>query len=231
MVDDTMSSTDYNLGKQIQQLLIENNLENPMLADKITNWSDDSYKEILSVKFGKFLEDLGFDLTDESIKKTPKRVVEFLINESFYGLDYRNFPRISTNLNTYKYHTPLVSSGITVNSTCEHHLVAISGLAIVLYIPKNKIVGLSKINRVVDFFARRPQVQERMTRQLFVAFQAILETEDVAVAINARHNCIAIRGVRNSETENLTFAIGGRFETNDTLKNTFYQASFAMKSK
>ncbi|MBY0379428.1 MAG: GTP cyclohydrolase I, partial [Burkholderiales bacterium] len=126
---------------------------------------------------------------------------------------------------------PLVSSGITVNSTCEHHLVAISGQAIVVYIPKNKIVGLSKINRVVDFFARRPQVQERMTRQLFVAFQAILDTDNVAIAIHATHNCIAIRGIRDSQTKNLTFATGGMFETDETLKNTFYQSAFAMKLK
>ncbi|MFN8770084.1 MAG: GTP cyclohydrolase I FolE [Neisseriaceae bacterium] len=226
-----MDSKDYSLGKRIQQLLINNNLENPMLVNNIDHWDNESYLQGLSAKLSTFLEALGFDLSDDSIKKTPSRVVKFLINESFCGLNYRNFPRITTNINTYKYDKPLVSNGITVNSTCEHHLVSISGFATVAYIPDNKIVGLSKINRVVDFFARRPQVQERMTRQIFIALQDILETEDVAVAINATHNCIAIRGVKNSDTENLTIAMDGKFLLDETLKNTFYNLAFTMKSR
>lgn len=224
-----MSSKDYTLGKRIQKLLLDNKVESPILVDNISKWDDESYLQELSSKFAIFLEGLGFDLSDESIMKTPSRVVKFLINESFYGLDYRNFPRISTNVNTYKYHTPLVSTGITVHSTCEHHLVSISGFAIVAYIPDTKIVGLSKINRIVDFFARRPQVQERMTRQIFIALQNILSTEDVAIAINATHNCIAVRGVKNSDTENLTMELGGKFIYDEVLKNTFYQSAFNMK--
>lgn len=224
-----MSSKDYTLGKRIQKLLLDNKVESPILVNNVAKWDDESYLQELGSKFAIFLEGLGFDLSDESIMKTPSRVIKFLINESFYGLDYRNFPRISTNVNTYKYHTPLVSTGIAVHSTCEHHLVSISGFAIVGYIPNTKIVGLSKINRIVDFFARRPQVQERMTRQIFIALQEILSTEDIAVAINATHNCIAIRGVRNSDTENLTMELGGKFIYDEVLKNTFYQSAFTMK--
>lgn len=224
-----MSSKDYELGKRIQKLLLDNCLENPVIPEYIDKWQDSAYLEQIKDKFAAFLKVLGFDLNDKSICKTPSRVVEFLINESFYGLDYKNFPCIATNVNNYKYTMPLVSSGITINSTCEHHLVAISGYAEVAYIPGGKIVGLSKINRLVDFFARRPQVQERLTRQIFVTLQEVLETDAVAVAIKAAHNCIVIRGVRNVDTENLTLELGGKFLTDEVLKNSFYNAAFNLK--
>ena len=217
-----MSSKDPILGHKIQQLLIKHNLENP-INNNIINWQDETYKNKLIQQFGEFLNNLGLDITNPSIAKTPSRVIDFLINESFYGLDYNNFPRISSNENIYKYTTPLYSNNITVHSTCEHHLVSIIGEARVAYIPKNNIVGLSKINRVVDFFAKRPQVQERLTRQILVALQMILDTEDVAVSIQAKHNCIVVRGVKNFNTTNSTFAFGGEFLSNDTLKNTFFQ--------
>jgi len=226
-----MNSKDAQLGQKIKQLLIQHNLENPMNSVNIDNWHNEDYLNQLSGFMAQFLSGLGLDLTDSSIKKTPRRVVDFLIRESFYGLDYNNFPRISSNPNTYGYNEPLLSTGITVHSTCEHHLVAITGHAVVAYIPHKNIVGLSKINRVVDFFARRPQVQERMTRQILLALQEILATEDVAVAITAKHNCIVVRGVKNSDTENVTLALGGKFTHDETLRNWFYKLPHADNSR
>ena len=225
-----MNSKDYELGKKIQNLLQKNGLENPIISDNIEKWDNAVYLQELISRFADFIKLLGFDLNDTSIAKTPARVVKFFTNELFYGLDYKNFPRISSNINTFNYHSPLISTGITINSTCEHHLVSISGQAIVAYIPDKKFVGLSKLNRVVDFFARRPQVQERMTRQIFITLQEILETPDVAVSINATHNCIVMRGVKDRETENLTIELGGKFLDDVALKTTFYQTSLNLKN-
>ena len=218
-----MESKNYELGLKIQKLLQDNNLENPMINEVVAKWSDPTYISVIQDKLSDFLKALGFDLSDTSIANTPRRVVKFFIKELFYGLDYRNFPKISLALNTFKYHTPLISQAIVVNSTCEHHLVSIRGQAVIAYIPKDKVVGLSKLNRVVDFFASRPQVQERMTRQIFIVLQYILETEDVAVAINASHNCIVIRGVKDTDSKTLTIELGGQFLSDTILKDNFYQ--------
>lgn len=226
-----MSSKDFELGKQIQQLLIENGLENPIVSKNIAKWCEVPHTSEMSNKFAEFLQLLGMDLTDSSLMKTPSRVVKFFINELFYGLDYKNFPRISTNINTFNYNSPLISTGITINSTCEHHLVAINGSAIIAYIPGKKFVGLSKLNRVVDFFARRPQVQERMTKQIFITLQNVLETQDVAVAINATHNCIVIRGVKDAATENLTLEMGGKFLEDSVLKTSFYNKALSIQTE
>lgn len=211
------------LGQKIHQLLKAKNLENPMVFDQINAWSDPVNIKILETKFADFIKHLGFDLTNDSLAKTPKRVIEFFINEIFYGLNYNHFPEISATKNGFAYNSPLISQGITVNSTCEHHLVSIQGKAVVGYIPGEKIIGLSKLNRVVDFFARRPQVQERMTRQIFVVLQELLGTKDVAIAINAIHNCIVTRGIEDVESETLTLEVGGKFETDSALKASFYQ--------
>lgn len=224
-----MEAKNYELGLKIQKLLQDNNLENPMINEIIVKWGDPEFMKTLQHKLGDFLQTLGLDLADKSIANTPSRVVRFFINELFYGLDYRNFPKISVCPNTFKYNTPLISDGITVNSTCEHHLVSIQGLAIVAYIPKQKVVGLSKLNRIVDFFASRPQVQERMTRQIFVALQGILETTDVAIAINASHHCIVTRGVKDRDSKTLTMELGGQFLSDSVLKDNFYKMAINMQ--
>ena len=218
-----MHSKDFQLGEIIHNLMLKNNLESAVNYDVIQKWQDDEKIETITHKFSEFIKELGMDLNNNSIKDTPRRVVRFYLNELFYGLDYRNFPKISFDDNIYNYNSPLISSGIKVTSTCEHHFVSINGQAVVGYIPKNRIVGLSKINRVVDFFAKRPQVQERMTKQLYVALKYILDTDDVAVAINAKHNCIVIRGVKDSNTRNITFELGGKFSEDQVLKDNFYQ--------
>ncbi len=217
--------TDHILGKQIQKLLFDHNLENPIMNHIVDNWNNNDYQLELQDIFQQFLIKLGLDLNNHSIINTPKRVIEFFIKELFYGLDYKNFPKISLNPNSFNYHTPIISKAITVRSTCEHHLVSINGSAVIAYIPSANIVGLSKLNRVVDFFARRPQVQERLTRQILVTLQNILQTENVAVAINASHNCIVIRGVENPNSETLTMELGGEFLSNVDYKNMFLNLS------
>ena len=216
-----MKTKNYELGLRIKKLLEDRELENPVLVDNIVKWQDSDYLFTLQSKFADFLNHLGLDLTDSSVANTPKRVIKFFINELFYGLDYKNFPAISLVANKFKYTQPLISQGITLNSTCEHHLVSIRGKALVAYMPKGKIVGLSKLNRVVEFFASRPQVQERLTRQIFVVLQDILETDDVAIAVNALHNCIAIRGIRDSSSSTLTMELGGKFLDDGIFKDNF----------
>jgi GTP cyclohydrolase I len=214
-----MYSKDPELGQKIHQLLLANNVESPAFFNQLNN--HDSFANIQH-KISDLLESIGLDLSDASIADTPKRATKFFINELFYGLDYNNFPKMTTNPNDYGYHRPLFSESISFNSTCEHHLVAISGSAYLAYIPKEKIIGLSKLNRIVDFFAKRPQVQERVTRQIFFALQEVLGTNDVAVGISAKHYCIAIRGVRDDSTKNITFEFGGQFDTDKQLKQTIY---------
>lgn len=216
-----MNTKNYELGLKIKKLLEDNELENPVLQDNIAKWGEHDYLFTLQTKFADFLKHLGLNLTDSSVANTPKRVIKFFINELFYGLDYNNFPSISLVANKFKYTKPLISQGITLDSTCEHHLVSIRGKAVIAYMPKSKIVGLSKLNRVVEFFASRPQVQERLTRQIFIVLQYILETEDVAVAVNALHNCIAIRGIRDSSSTTLTMELGGNFLDDEVLRDNF----------
>ncbi len=213
-----MYSKDPELGKKIHQLLLDKKIESPAIFSQIT---DDRLDEIKD-KVHDLLQSIGLDLNDKSIANTPKRAAKFFVNELFYGLDYNNFPKMTTNPNDYKYTSPLFSQSISFNSTCEHHLVTISGSAYLAYIPKDKIIGLSKLNRIVDFFAKRPQVQERVTRQIFFALQEILETEDIAIGITAKHSCIAIRGVRDGSTKNITVEFGGRFNSDHQLKQTIY---------
>ena len=213
-----MYSKDPELGKKINRLLIEKKVESPVFFDKLNS---DNFA-LIQQKVSELLEVIGLDLSNNSVSDTPKRTAKFFINELFYGLDYNNFPKMTTNPNDFSYHRPLFSQAIGFNSTCEHHLVSISGHAYVAYIPKDKVVGLSKLNRVVDFFAKRPQVQERATRQIFFVLQEILGTEDIAVGIQAKHHCIAIRGVRDESTRNLTVEFGGEFESNEQLHAAMY---------
>ena len=143
------------------------------------------------------------------IQKTPERVARFFVNELFYGLNYNNFPKITFNHNQYGYQEPVISKNISFKSTCEHHLVTISGEAFIAYIPKDNVIGLSKINRVVNFFARRPQVQERLTTQIADALVEILKPMGVIVIIDCEHLCMSMRGVRKSEARTVTSAVRG----------------------
>jgi GTP cyclohydrolase I len=164
------------------------------------------------------LNTLGMDLNDDSLKGTPKRVAKAFVNELFAGLDPENMPKLSTFDNNYKYGEMLVEKNITVYSTCEHHLLPIVGRAHVAYISNGNVIGLSKMNRLVDYYAKRPQVQERLTMQVVQALQKALGTEDVACVIDAKHLCVNSRGVRDIESSTVTSEFGGKFKEKDTKR-------------
>ena len=158
------------------------------------------------------LNTIGMDLEDDSLKGTPMRVAKLYVNEAFGGLDPARKPGMSTFENSYRYNEMLVEKNIVVYSTCEHHLLPIVGRAHVAYISKGKVVGLSKMNRIVDYYAKRPQVQERLTRQVVQALQETLGTDDVACVIDAKHLCVNSRGIRDIESSTVTAEFGGVFQ-------------------
>ena len=166
------------------------------------------------------LKTLGMDLTDDSLKGTPNRVAKMFVNEVFGGLHPDRKPKASTFKNNYKYGEMLVEKNITVYSTCEHHLLPIVGRAHVAYISKGTVVGLSKMNRIVDYYAKRPQVQERLTMQVVQELQKILGTEDVACVIDAKHLCVNSRGIRDIESSTVTSEFGGKFK-NEGVRREF----------
>ena len=169
---------------------------------------DEKYALIKS-SFTEIAEALGLDLTDDSLTETPHRIAKMYVDEIFCGLDYNTFPTISVIDNKMGVDEMVKIDGISVISTCEHHFVTIDGSARVAYIPKGKIIGLSKINRIVRFFSQRPQVQERLTQQILVSLQTLLETDDVGVNIKAMHYCVKARGVMDASSKTETTALGG----------------------
>jgi GTP cyclohydrolase I len=164
------------------------------------------------------METLGLDLSDDSLKGTPNRVAKMFVNELFGGLDPAKKPNASTFDNKYKYGEMLVEKNITVYSTCEHHLLPIVGKAHVAYISNGTVVGLSKMNRIVDYFSKRPQVQERLTIQIVKELQEVLNTQDVACVIDAKHLCVNSRGIRDTESSTVTSEFGGKFKEKDTRR-------------
>lgn len=164
---------------------------------------------------------LELDLADDSLEETPRRIAKMYVDEVFSGLDYKNFPKITVIENKMSCSEMVRVKDITLTSTCEHHLVTIDGQAAVAYIPRSKIIGLSKINRIVRFFAQRPQVQERMTQQILVALQTLLESDDVAVTIDATHYCVKSRGVMDATSVTTTTALGGIFKSNPATRAEF----------
>ena len=164
------------------------------------------------------LETLGMDLTDDSLQGTPKRVAKAFVNEIFMGLNPANMPKASTFENNYNYGEMLVEKNIVLYSTCEHHLLPIIGRAHVAYISGGKVIGLSKMNRIVEYFSKRPQVQERLTMQIVQAMQEALGTEDVACVIDAKHLCVNSRGIKDIESSTVTSEFGGKFKEKETKK-------------
>lgn len=167
------------------------------------------------------VETLGLDLNDDSLRDTPSRIAKMYVDEIFCGLDYGNFPKITNIDNKMQVEEMVKVSGVSVTSTCEHHFITIDGEASVAYIPKDKVIGLSKINRIVRFFAQRPQVQERLTQQVLIALQTLLETKDVAVTIDAVHYCVKSRGVMDTNSRTQTTALGGSFKTDARTRHEF----------
>ena len=191
--------------------------QNPIRPDAFNLSNEEKIAKIEeSVK--DILHTLGMDLTDDSIQGTPKRVAKAFINEMFMGLDPRNMPKASTFDNNYNYGEMLVEKNIVVYSTCEHHLLPIIGRAHVAYISDGKVIGLSKMNRIVEYFSKRPQVQERLTMQIVQAMQEALGTEDVACVIDAKHLCVNSRGIKDIESSTVTSEFGGKFKEKETKK-------------
>jgi GTP cyclohydrolase I len=195
----------------VRDTLIEQGLETPMIENGLS--SDQKYDRVRA-SMTDVMETLGLDLTDDSLAETPHRIAKMYVREIFSGLDYTKFPKLSLIENKMGANEMVKIREIDLTSTCEHHFVTIDGTAKVAYIPRDKIIGLSKINRIVRFFGQRPQVQERLTRQILVALQTLLGTEDVAVSIDATHYCVKSRGVMDSNSQTSTTALGGCFIDN-----------------
>ncbi len=182
--------------------------------------SDDEKIKAIEKDIYHVMHTLGLDLTDDSLKGTPKRVAKAFVKELFAGLNPNNKPKMSTFDNNYKYGEMLVEKNITVYSTCEHHLLPIVGRAHVAYISNGKVIGLSKINRIVDYFAKRPQVQERLTMQIVQELQKAMDTQDVACVIDAKHLCVNSRGIRDIASSTVTAEFGGKFKE-EAVKQEF----------
>jgi GTP cyclohydrolase I len=195
----------------VRNTLIELGLETPMIE---TGLSEQQKYERIKGLMAEVIQTLGLDLNDDSLAETPHRISKMYVREIFSGLDYRHFPKMSLIDNKMGANEMVKISDIDLTSTCEHHFVTIDGVAKVAYIPRDKLIGLSKINRIVRFFAQRPQVQERLTRQILVALQTLLGTDNVAVNINATHYCVKSRGVMDSNSQTSTTALGGCFKEN-----------------
>ncbi|USD67956.1 GTP cyclohydrolase I FolE [Vibrio sp. SCSIO 43136] len=202
----------------VRDALIEKGIETPLVPNNI---SREEKKERIEHHMREILSLLELDLSDDSLEETPHRIAKMYVDEVFSGLDYANFPKITVIDNKMACSEMVRVKDITVTSTCEHHLVTIDGKAAVAYIPRKKIIGLSKINRIVRFFAQRPQVQERMTQQILVALQTLLETDDVAVTMDAVHYCVKSRGVMDATSETTTTALGGIFKSNPATRHEF----------
>jgi GTP cyclohydrolase I len=205
----------------VRAALIERGLETPMTNNALSR--DEKYTAIKQA-FTTISETLGLDLADDSLAETPHRIAKMYVDEIFAGLDYSQFPKISVIENKMQVEEMVCIDDIALISTCEHHFVTIDGLAKVAYIPGKKIIGLSKINRIVRFFAQRPQVQERLTQQVLVALQTLLETDDVAVTMNATHYCVKSRGVMDANSQTRTTALGGVFKENAATRAEFLAA-------
>ena len=196
---------------------IATNATNPVRKDAF-EISDDQKIELIKKDVENILQTLGMDLTDDSMKGTPNRVAKMFVKEIFGGLNPNKKPSSSTFENNYKYGEMLVEKNITLYSTCEHHLLPIVGKAHIAYISSGKVVGLSKMNRIVDYFAKRPQVQERLTMQIVQELQNVLNTKDVACVIDAKHLCVNSRGIRDIESSTVTSEFGGKFKEESTKR-------------
>ena len=191
-------------------------LETPMKSDAF-ELSDTQKKQRIALLFQEIMDVMGLDLTDDSLKGTPERVAKMYIDEIFSGLNPANKPKIALFDNKYQYNQMLVEKNITFYSNCEHHFVPIIGKAHVAYISSGKVIGLSKLNRIVQYYAKRPQVQERLTNQIAMELKTILGTEDIAVIIDAKHLCVSSRGIKDDTSSTVTAYYGGAFNTSQKI--------------
>lgn len=205
--------------QSVRDALIAKGLETPVVE---TGLNRDQKYQAIKTAMTDVVKTLGLDLQDDSLEETPHRIAKMYVDEIFSGLDYSNFPKITAIDNKMQIDEMIKVKDINMQSTCEHHFITIDGLAQVAYLPNKKVLGLSKINRLVQFFAKRPQVQERLTQQILVALQTVLETEDVAVSIDATHFCVKARGIMDASSSTKTTALGGAFKKNITTRAEFF---------
>ena len=198
---------------------IASSVETPMLPTAFDKTDEEKITNIQH-HFKKIMEELGLDLSDDSLSGTPYRFAKMYVKELFYGLNPKNKPKLSVFENKYGYNKMLLEQNITIDSACEHHFLPITGHAHIAYIPKDKVIGLSKINRLVDYFSHRPQVQERLSLQILKELQNTLDTQDVIVMLVAKHLCVSSRGIKDNESFTTTIEYGGCFEE-DTKRNEF----------
>lgn len=206
---------------QVREALLARGLETPLRGEVLDN---EVRKRLIAEHMTAIMTLLNLDLTDDSLAETPHRIAKMYVEEVCAGLDYANFPKITVIENKMKVDEMVTVRDITLTSTCEHHFVIIDGKATVSYIPKHCVMGLSKINRIVQFFAQRPQVQERLTQQILLALQTLLGTNNVAVFIDAVHYCVKARGIRDATSTTTTTSLGGLFKSSQNTRQEFLRA-------
>ena len=206
------------LGQQVHEHLAKMGVETPTFQTSL-----DRKDKIVEIEksFAHIMQVLGLDLEDDSLIETPKRVAKMYVNEIFWGLDYEAFPKCTTVNNKMHYDEMVVERNVNVQSNCEHHFVIIDGVATIAYIPNEKVLGLSKINRIVEYFSKRPQIQERLTEQVYHALQFILDTDNIGVVIHAQHFCVKSRGVEDTGSSTVTSKLGGVFKSDPNVRTEF----------
>ena len=212
------TKTDPALGLSVHQHLVNMGVETPRIDNQLSR-SDKI--DLIESKMRDILTALELDLTDDSLAETPKRVAKMMVNETMWGLDYDAFPKSTTVDNKMNYDEMVIERNITIQSNCEHHILPIVGKAYVAYIPNQKVLGLSKIPRICEYFAKRPQIQERLTEQIYHALQFILNTNDIAVCIIAEHLCVTSRGVEDTSADTVTSKLGGVFKSDAAVRSEF----------
>ena len=215
------TKTDKNLGERVSNKLLELGLETPTDYQRLMVDNNKKINEIEEL-MRKILETVGLDLTDDSLAETPNRIAKMMVLEQAWGLLPENFPKCTTIENKFPTDEMVKVDTIQVMSICEHHWVTIDGECTIAYIPAKRVLGLSKFNRIVEYYSRRPQVQERLTCQIFEALKIILDTENIAVTINAKHYCVASRGVGDIGSRTTTSKLGGVFKTDPATRAEFY---------
>ena len=205
------------------QKWVENMLKGvmPSPLNKKNVLTDEQKIKLIEENFKEIMIALGLDLKDDSLRDTPRRMAKMYVHELFKGLNPQNFPKMTTIENKMNYDQMIVVQDIELMSTCEHHFQPIQGFATVAYIPNKKVIGLSKINRIVGYFAKRPQVQERLTKQVADCLQQVLETDNVAVHVNAKHFCVIARGIEDIHSSTATCELRGDFKFNDSTRREF----------
>jgi GTP cyclohydrolase I len=207
------------LGQKVNDHLTAIGVQTPIVVTKVT----DRHERITAIEqhFTQIMKIMGLDLNDDSLAETPLRVAKMMVNETLWALDYDSFPKCTTVQNKMEYDEMVVEKSITVHSMCEHHFLPIVGKCHIAYIPNEKVLGLSKMPRIVEYFSKRPQIQERLTEQIAHALSYILETEDVAVVIEASHLCVSSRGVEDTSASTTTSKLMGGFKRNHDLRAEF----------